>query len=162
MPQPDPATVPVTLNLSPAAARALFTHDPCDTRLETVLRQIAAGSPPAGSPPVPHTAAVDPHLLQQARQAAIEHGITLDEAIEQTLLHEPVLLSPARIARLLGVEKSTLNRALANNDHAPAPVNPPGDGRPLYDVHAVLTWWPTRRREGRPRTPRAEAPPAAQ
>ncbi|MEV3999099.1 hypothetical protein ACFYPK_27920 [Streptomyces halstedii] len=152
MPQPEPAKVSVTLRLSPASSRALFAHDPCDTLLEAVLRQIVASSPPADAPPVLHTATVDPHLLQRAQHAAAENGTTLDEAVDQALLREPVLLSPARIARLLGVQKSTLNRALANNEHAPTPATPNTDGRPLYDLRAVLIWWPTRRRGGRPAT----------
>jgi hypothetical protein len=153
MPQPEPATVPLTLSLSPAAARALFAHEPSDALLEAVLRQIASGPPPTDTPPTPHTTPVDPHLLQQAQRAAAERGTPLAEAIEQLLLLQPVLLPPARIARLLGVEKSTLNRALANNDNAPGPANPQADSKPLYDVRAVFVWWPTRRRGGRPGNP---------
>ncbi|MFD7861525.1 hypothetical protein [Streptomyces sp. NPDC059783] len=76
--------------------------------------------------------------------------MTLDQAVEDLLLHAPVLLLPAHIARVLGVERPTLNRALANEPTAPGPANPGADGKPLYDARTVLTWWPTRRHRGRP------------
>ena len=153
MPQPEPATVPLTLSLSPAAARALFSHEPSVALLEAVLRQIASGPPPPDPPPILHTTLVDPHLLQEAQQAAAERGTPLADAIEQLLLLQPVLLYPARIARLLDVEQSTLDRALIKHDNAPGPANPEADGKHQYDVHAVFAWWPTRRRGGRPANP---------
>lgn len=145
MPQPEPTPVPLTVTLTPAAARALFAHEPSEELLHSVLRQIASGAPPTDTPTISYTTSVDPHLLQQAQQAAQERGTTLDEAIVHLLLREPVLLPPARLARLLHVEKSTLNRALANNEHAPQPARPQ-----LYDAGSILSWWPTRRRSGRP------------
>lgn len=158
---PEPAKVPVTIPLSPAAARALTAYDPsAGALLEAVLEQIANGEPPADVPPIPHTGLVDPGLLQRAQRAAAERGTDLAEAIEQMLRHQPALLPPARIARLLGVDLSTLTRALANDKTAPFPAR--GDGkRLLYDAYAVCVWWPTRRRSGRPVTkqqPSAERP----
>ncbi|MFE6977185.1 hypothetical protein [Streptomyces sp. NPDC057682] len=131
---PDPATVPVTLTLPPAAARALFA-DPGDTPLKTVRRQIAAGQTPDDARPVPLTTAVAPQLLQQARDAAGERGMTLDQAVEDLLLHAPVLLVPAHIARVLGVERPHLT--------APSPTNqPPRPGEPGLGRQTALgrTW----------------------
>lgn len=160
MPQSEPPTqVPVTVPLTPAAARALATHEPSTSApLETVLEQIATGVPPVEAPLIAHTGLVDPDLLQRAQHAAAERGTDLATAIEQRLRSWPALLPPARIAQLLGVDLSTLTRALANNEHAPDPANP--DSKPLlYDLREICSWWPTRRRSGRPATKPRRRPP---
>ncbi|OEV11339.1 hypothetical protein [Streptomyces nanshensis] len=156
MPLSEPAKVPFGVSLSPAAVRVLAVHEPSpDTLLEAVLEQIASGQPPAEAPPVPYTGLVDPELLQRARHAVAEQGADLTEAIEQILRQQPAVLPPAHIARLLGVTKSSVTRALANNENAPGRANPDSDGKPLYDARAVCAWWPTRRHRGRP-WPRSE------
>ncbi|MFE1130067.1 hypothetical protein ACFW6R_25690 [Streptomyces albidoflavus] len=156
MPSPEPAKVPLTVTLSPAAARALFEHEPSEELLEAALRRIAARAEPASAHLVSYTASVDPRLLGAAQRAAAAQGIPLNEAIEATLLPRPVVLQPARIARLLGVGNPTLNRALANDPAAPDPANPHADGKPRYDVREVLDWWPDRRRAGSPPTARCD------
>lgn len=153
MPQSEPAKVPVTVPLSPAAARALAAHEPsASAMIQAALEQIASGAPRADAPPIPHTTLVDPDLLARAQHTAAERGADLAEAIEHALQRQPLLLPPVRIAHLLGVEVGTLTRALASNPHAPGPANPDSGSKPLYDARAVCAWWPTRRRSGRPVT----------
>lgn len=151
MPLSEPPKIPVTVPLSPAGAHALAAHEPsANALLEAVLEQIASDVPPDDTPPIPHTALVDPDLLRRAQSAAAKRDADLAEEIEHVLRRQPALLPPARIARLLGVDVSTLTRALANNKRAPGPANPESGSKPLYDARVVCAWWPTRRRSGRP------------
>jgi hypothetical protein len=62
-------------------------------------------------------------------------------------------LPAAELARALGVDKPTLWRALRADPTAPGPADHDDQQRPLYDRTAVTTWWPNRRRRGRPPTP---------
>jgi len=160
MSHPEPAKVPLTLPLAPAAARAMAAHEPSAAALlEAVLEQIASGTPPADPPPIPHTALVNPELLQRAQRAAAVRGTDLAEAIDHALRSQPVLLPPVRIARLLDVDLSTLTRALANDKHAPGPAYPASGSRPLYNAGAVCAWWPNRRLRGRPPSNSTADPP---
>ncbi|WP_103529783.1 hypothetical protein [Streptomyces sp. SM12] len=148
---PDPATTTLTVRLSQVATRALVAHHPEDDGLllNRLLEQIAGSAPLQGQgPAIEHHLQVDKQLLARAQDAAAAQGVDLAEAIESALLHDPLLLPSAALARLLGTSRATLKRALANSPNAPIPVNPDGE-RAYYDAREVVHWWPHRRNMGR-------------
>ncbi|WP_433513903.1 hypothetical protein ACQP2T_61865 [Nonomuraea sp. CA-143628] len=82
-------------------------------------------------------------------------------------MNEEHAMTPAELARELGVHRATITRALhkAQAEHqrdqsTPAPPKPVNPDQPLlrYKPSEFMAWWPNRRQRGRPATRSAQAP----